>query len=114
MTSPCEQRAASWIVTTQPVAYAPEIGAWDLGPGETQVLTLARSTRGAVAVIDDLAARRCARTLAIPARGTLGLILIARRRGLIPAARPVVEELRRAGMRLADDVLNLALREVGE
>ncbi len=64
--------------------------------------------------MDDLAARRCARSLAIPVRGTLGLVLIAKQRKLIPAARPVLEQLRQAGMYLSDSVLNRALEKVGE
>jgi predicted nucleic acid-binding protein len=64
--------------------------------------------------VDDLAARRCAATLGVPVRGTLGLVLIAKQRGEIPAARPVLEELRQAGMYLSDAVLNRALKRVGE
>lgn len=67
-----------------------------------------------MAIVDDLAARRCAKARGIASRGTLGVILIARRRGLIPSARAIVDELRRSGMRLANDVMDRALREVGE
>ncbi len=67
-----------------------------------------------MAIVDDLAARRCAKAMGIASRGTLGVILIARRRGLIPSARAIVDELRRSGMRLANDVMDRALREVGE
>ena len=52
--------------------------------------------------------------MGIPARGTLGIVLVARKRGLLPAARPVLEEMRRAGMYLSDRVLNRALALVGE
>jgi predicted nucleic acid-binding protein len=47
-------------------------------------------------------------------RGTLGLVLVARRRGVIPAARPVVERLRRSGMYLSDRVCDRALALIGE
>ena len=43
-----------------------------------------------VAVIDDLAARRCAAALGIPCRGCLGLVLLAKKRGVLSTARPVV------------------------
>jgi len=69
---------------------------------------------GAEAIIDDLSARRCAHTFGIPVRGTLGLVLIAKQRGEIPAARPVLEDLRSAGMYLSERVLNRALRRGGE
>jgi predicted nucleic acid-binding protein len=65
--------------------------------------------------VDDLAApRRCAATLGIPVRGTLGLILTAQRRGVIPQARPALENLRRSGMYLSDHILNQALKLVDE
>ncbi len=91
-----------------------DIEAWDLGAGEAQVLALARATPGAVGLVDELADRRCARTLGIPMRGTLGVILLARRQGRIAAARPVVEELLQAGMRLAPHVADDALRDFGK
>ena len=70
--------------------------------------------RGVEAILDDLAARRCAAALGVPVRGTLGIVLVARQRGLIPAARPVVESMRQAGMYLADAVIDRALALVGE
>jgi len=64
--------------------------------------------------MDDLAGRRCAEALKIPVNGTLGLTLIAKKRGLIPAARPVLDALRQSGMYLSDRVVNQALMLVGE
>jgi predicted nucleic acid-binding protein len=87
---------------------------WDLGAGETSVLTWAYTHPGTTAVLDDLPARRCANLLGIPVRGTLGLILLAKRRQLIPEARPIVEQLRKSGMYLSDEVVNRALKMIGE
>lgn len=88
--------------------------AWDLGVGESSVLAWASAHPGTTAVLDDLAARRCARALGIPLRGTMGLVLVARLRGLIPAARPVLKALREAGLYLSDEILHEALRNIGE
>jgi predicted nucleic acid-binding protein len=67
-----------------------------------------------VAILDDLAGRRCAAALRVPVRGTLGLVLLAKQRGRIPAARPVLEAMRACGMYLSDRVLGDALALVGE
>lgn len=107
-----EQTVWLEIVETPPAPSL--IQAWDLGPGETSVLAYAYTKTGAVAVMDDLAARRCAEALKIPVNGTLGLTLIAKQRGLIPAARPVLDTLRQAGMYLWDRVIDKALTFVGE
>jgi predicted nucleic acid-binding protein len=58
--------------------------------------------------------RRCAAALKIPVRGTLGLVLVAKQRGRISAARPVLERMKGSGMYLSDSVLNRALSLVGE
>ena len=91
-----------------------QIQAWGLGPGESSVLAWAHSHPGSEAIIDDLAARRCAGALRIPVRGTLGLTLIAKQRGHISSARQVLEQLRQGGMYLSDEVMNEALALVGE
>ncbi len=103
-----------WLVVVDSGPTPAIIERWDLGSGETSVLTWAHTHPGTTAVLDDLAARRCANSLGIPIRGTLGLILIAKRRGVIPEARPVLEQLRAAGMYLSNAVMNRALETVAE
>jgi predicted nucleic acid-binding protein len=65
-------------------------------------------------VLDDRAARNCAAALHIPVRGTLGIILLAKREGLIPHAKPVFDELLQAGLRIDPLTLAAALKLVGE
>ncbi|MCP4678032.1 MAG: DUF3368 domain-containing protein, partial [Deltaproteobacteria bacterium] len=45
---------------------------------------------------------------------TLGIILAAREADLIPAARPVLEDLLKAGYYLSDKVVATFLRRMGE
>lgn len=92
----------------------PTILAWGLGAGESQVLTWARQNPGYEAILDDRAARNCAITLGILVRGTLGIVLLAKREGLIPRVRPVFEQLLEAGLRIAPEVLDMALDLAGE
>lgn len=96
------------------LAVPARIQNWDLGPGESSVLAWCSNNLGAEAILDDLAARRCAETFGIPVRGTLGLVLLAKQRGRFPAARPVLETMQRAGMYLSPAVLNRALKTVDE
>jgi predicted nucleic acid-binding protein len=103
-----------WLQQVEPGPDSLRVIPWALGPGETSVLSWALAHPGTLAVLDDLAGRRCAEALEIPLIGTLGLVLKAKRRGDLPAARPVVERLREAGMYLSDAVLAPALALVGE
>lgn len=107
-------REIDWINKVTGTKIVPAIADWDLGAGESAVLSLAKSEPGTWAVIDDGEARRCARSLSIPVIGTLGLVLLAKRVGRITLARPVVERLRASGMYLSDIVINQALEQVGE
>ena len=88
----------------------PIVAAWDLGAGESAVLTWARQYQGYEAILDDRAARNCAMTLHIPVRGTLGVILLAKREGLIAQARPLFDLLIKAGLHITPQVLHAALR----
>jgi predicted nucleic acid-binding protein len=86
---------------------------WDLGAGESQVL--ARCMSGShTAVLDDGEARAAAKVHGVAHVGTLGVILRARRAGLIPAARPLIDELLARGSYLSANLVQDALRKLGE
>ncbi len=104
---------ADWL---QSIKVKPEllIQAWDLGIGETGVLSYALHKTDTKAIIDDGLARKCAETYNIPLIGTLGIILLAKKQGLIYEARPIMYSLKRHGMYLKESTLNKALALVGE
>lgn len=104
----------SWLRVVASPSVPAHVGAFRLGPGESAVLAWCLAHRPAVAVLDDLAGRKAAESLGIPVRGTLGLVLLAKKRGVVTAARPILEDLVRAGMFLSTKVLDRALRIVGE
>jgi len=102
-----------WLIVWDDLPLPMEIAGWDLGAGESQVLAHALAS-GDEAVLDDLQGRRCARALGAATTGTLGVILRAKRQGIIPAARPLVEELLTKGLYLSRDLAARTLREVDE
>lgn len=46
--------------------------------------------------------------------GTLGIVLRAKKQGLVPAARPVLREVREAGLYVSDELAEKALAYLGE
>ncbi|MDP2808910.1 MAG: DUF3368 domain-containing protein [Rhodocyclaceae bacterium] len=105
--------AQTWPVR-ESVEISPRVSPWNLGAGETAVLSLALSYPTLRAVIDDADARRCARTLGISMLGTGGVLLLAKRRGLLPSIAEGLEKLQRAGLWLSDDLVNLLKAQAGE
>lgn len=103
-----------WLEVKSVASVPTIIQNWDLGMGESEVLAWGYLNQGTEIILDDGAARRCAITLKIPMRGTLGIVLLAKQKGVIPQARPVIEKLRQNGMYLSDSVINQALTLVGE
>lgn len=90
-------------------AAPPFLVQWDLGAGETAVLSLALAQNGAVAVLDDLAARKFALTFQIPLLGTLGLLIRAKNAGLVGRIAPHIQNLESAGANLSLAVIARAL-----
>lgn len=103
-----------WLERVAAVPVPPKVAAWDLGAGEEAVLSHATCRPGCIAVLDDYAARTCAKALGVPVVGTLGLALSARRSGRVASARALIEELRQAGLYLSEHLVRDALALVGE
>jgi len=95
-------------------AVSPAIAAWDLGLGESQVLHVALGQPGGEAILDDRAARECAVALGVSFRGTISVLGLAKRRGLVPALRPLLDDLVAKGFYVARPILDHALELAGE
>jgi predicted nucleic acid-binding protein len=107
------QSHGSAFVIPDPVIL-PEILAWDLGAGETSVISMALARNDSICVLDDLAARNCAAVHKVPVIGTLGILLRAKIAGYIPTLKPEVDRLVCAGSMLSDQVIRVALELAGE
>ena len=106
------EEGVSWIRDIGEVA--PVVAAWNLGIGESEVMSWVYQNPGFEAILDDRAAKDAAMTLRIPVRGTLGVILLAKREGIVPAAKPLFEQLVQVGFRVSPELLKAALRLVDE
>jgi len=71
---------------------------------------LALEMPGSVALLDDALARRVAAAKGIPIKGTLGLLLDAKRAGHLTAIKPSLDRLQDRGFRLAEQTREAALK----
>lgn len=103
-----------WITIRRPVHTTPLPGIPDLGPGETEVLLLTQELPESVAVLDDALARQVAQNLNLRVTGTLGLLIDAKRVGLIPLVEPLLDQLQALRFRLAAHTRRAVLKLAGE
>ena len=83
-----------------------------LGNGEKEVLALGLETPGCLLVLDDRNARRHAEAEGLEITGTLGILVLAKERGVIDTVRPILDRLQELQFRIAvgtrEMVLDLA------
>ncbi len=108
-------QAADWIIR-EPVHAETAVRALQhLGRGEAEAIALATETPGSLVLLDDRQGRLAAHALGLNVIGTLGILVIAKRKGLINILAPEIETLQtRVGFRLSDLLKATVLKEVGE
>ena len=86
-----------------------------LDAGEKQVIAVAASTpKPSTVVLDDAAGRRVAGRLGYPLLGFIGILLVAKKRGLITHVIPLLLEAKNQGYWMSDELLYTAKSIAGE
>lgn len=104
----------SWIIIRGTTMHRGIEALDDLGSGERAALSLALEIGDATVILDDAAARAAAATLNIVTTGTLGVLLLAKERGLVTSIGNVLAELEQRGFRMAPALLARVLAIAGE
>ena len=103
-----------WIEITPSFEIPPEIMEWNLGTGESAVISLALKYPADEVLIDDRAAARCARVYGLKIKGTLGILLDAKKQKIIPKVEPCLKKLIGAGLWISIDLQTKILEISGE
>jgi len=86
----------------------------NLGSGESEVLSFALTHPKVRAMLDDHAARRCAKNIGVSTLGTGGMLILAKQRGIIQSVGKSLQALRAAGLWLSDDLIQMLITKAGE
>lgn len=89
-------------------AYAQKIDA-----GEASAIAVAIEY-GCGVLMDDKAGRKMAMNAAVPVIGTVGVLVLAKRKGLVPLVKPQLEKLAASGYFLSEEIIAAALIASGE
>jgi uncharacterized protein len=101
------------LLEVMPDASRPEIVVREMDAGEASVLSVALDRHCGV-IMDDRRGRRSAVELGIPVIGTVGILVLAKRRGLLNEISTRLDYLVESGYHLSDALRESALRAAGE
>ena len=87
--------------------------AWAIDPGEASSIALAVAQNASV-LIDDKAGRNLATQIGRPIIGTGGLLILAKRKGLLARVAPCLSTLNDSGYFISQEVATDILRLAGE
>ncbi|MGN6369783.1 MAG: DUF3368 domain-containing protein [Phycisphaerae bacterium] len=89
--------ASSGVAVVRPVsaAFIAGVQKYQLDPGETEALALALELKADLLLIDEAAGRKVAALLGIQHVGVIGVLMEAKRRGVLPRVAPLTARLRR-------------------
>lgn len=105
---------ATWLEVVQLAIPLDDSDYPELERGEAAVLALAAERGARLVIFDDLDARQDAQRLHLTVTGTVGILLEAKKKGLIDVIEPLLTDLRNNGMYLGDAVIVHALQLAGE
>ncbi len=108
-------RTLNWGSPTEiPPAAIEQLPSSRLGQGEKAVVALALVNKIPFVGLDDLQARVFAETLSLKTVGSIGIIIRAKKAGLVPKAQPLLDALQKNGFYLSAALYKKALQLSGE
>ena len=111
-----ELGSADWVSVESVDGSDPMFGGLrvTLDEGEAAALVLAVRLKADLVLIDELRGRQTARKMGLAVKGTLGVLITAKRAGLISAVAPLLDELVDHGFWVSEELHERVLEAVGE
>lgn len=85
-----------------------------LDQGEAEVIVLSKELGAGLIIIDELTARKVAIMMGLPVIGAAGLLMHAKRTGLIKEVKPLLDDMILKGIRYKESFYREILKSIGE
>jgi predicted nucleic acid-binding protein len=82
--------------------------------GEASAIALAMEIDNPLLIIDDLKGRKLASQLELSYTGTIGVMILAKQKGLINSLRQYFEKIKETDFRISPELLERILKDIGE
>jgi predicted nucleic acid-binding protein len=82
--------------------------------GDASTIALALEFSKSMLILDDYKARKVAENLCLEITGTIGVIIIAKKRGIINSIKPYLEKIRATNFRISEEIERQAFKEAEE
>ena len=82
--------------------------------GEASAIALALESENPFLILDDYKARKLARNLNLNHTGTIGVIITAKQKGIIPSIKPFLEKIKQTNFHLSPELELQALIQANE
>lgn len=104
-----------WVeIVTVKDKYRQQLLEMQIDKGESSAIALALETPDSTVILDDYKARKIAQQLGIIYTGTIGVIIKAKLKEIIPSIKPLLEKIKQTDFRLSSEIESLALKEAKE
>lgn len=105
----------TWIrLETATDAARQQLLAMLVDAGEASAIALALERPGCTLILYDYKARKTAEKFSVQLTGTFGVLLRAKRQGLVPAVKPLLEQIRQTNFRFSTALEMAVLKQAGE
>jgi predicted nucleic acid-binding protein len=82
--------------------------------GEASAIALALEHSEHLLIIDDNKGRKLAKSLELNFTGTLGILVKAKKEGIIPLLKPILEQIEQTDFRISNKLKAIVLKQISE
>ena len=94
--------------------YKKQLFELQVDSGEASAMALALEIENSLLIMDDYKARRLAQTLNIGYTGTIGIIILAKQKGIINSIKPILAKIKETNFHISADLELQALIQAKE
>lgn len=109
------EQLPDWIIVQQAKDhYKQQLLEMQVDIGEASAIALALEISGSIIILDDWKARKLAERLGLSVTGTIGVIVKAKKKGIISTIKPYLNKIKETNFRISEELEQIALKEANE